>query len=184
MGKSTTAALFRGEGVPVHDSDAAVHRLYAKDGAGARAIGDVAPAAIGDDGVDRRILGRLIREDPPLLKAVESVIHPLVREDREQFARDAAGSGAAMVVFDIPLLFETGGDGEVDKIVVVTAPAAVQRARAMARPGMTEETFGQLLARQTPDAQKRARADYLVDTSAGIEDARRQVIEIIADLNR
>lgn len=182
MGKSTTAKLFAALGVPVHDSDAAVHRLYASGGAGAAAIKALVPEAVGDGGVDRPALAAAIAAQPALLGQVEAAVHPLVRDDREAFLRDAADKGAALVLFDIPLLFETSAETELDKVVVVTAPADVQRQRAFAREGMTEEKFQRLLARQLPDAEKRARADFIIDTSRGIDDARTQVSAIIEQL--
>ncbi len=180
MGKSTTAGFFRAAGVPVWDADAAVGRLYARDGAGARALADLVPAAVGADGVDRAALRRMISGDPGLLEAVEARIHPLVAGDRAAFL--AANAEAPLVVLDIPLLFETGADRFVDRVLVVTAPAEVQRARVMARPGMTEEAFAALLARQTPDTEKRARADHVIHTDLGLEAARAEALALIADL--
>lgn len=180
MGKSTTAGFFREAGVPVWDADAAVDRLYGPGGAGGRALAEIAPTAAGEAGVDRDELRRLIAADPGLLDAVEARIHPLVAAERAAFLE--ANADAPLVVLDIPLLFETGGDRLVDRVLVVTAPADVQRARVMSRPGMTAETFARLLARQTTDAEKRARADHLIRTDRGFEAARADALALIADL--
>lgn len=161
MGKSTVAALFADHGVPVWDADAAVHRLYAPGGA---AVGPVAarfPAAVRDGGIDRSGL-RLLVADPAALAALESIVHPLVAADREAFL--AAQSAAPLTLCDIPLLFETGGEAAFDATLLVTAPPALQRARVLARPGMTEATFAMLLARQMPDREKRARATHILET--------------------
>lgn len=182
MGKSTTAELFRAEGVRVHDADEAVHRLYAPGGAAIDPIRALVPDAVSPEGVDRAVLKSAIAEDPSLLAKIEAVVHPLVTADRIAFEEKAGAAGAEIIVFDIPLLFETGGADWVDKIVVVTAPKAVQRERALARPGMTEAHLARILARQTPDSEKRARADFLVETHHGIEAARQQVRNILGQL--
>lgn len=182
MGKSTTAEMFKEEGCPVFDADAAVHSLYAKGGAAVPIIRSVFPDAIKDGAVDRTVLGMHMRADPLNLEVLESFIHPLVGELRAQFMKDAASQGADIVVFDIPLLFETGGDKRVDKIVVVTAPADIQRDRVLARPGMTPEMFDIILSRQTPDKEKREKADFLVFTDKGLENAREQVQDILKAL--
>lgn len=161
MGKSTTAGFFRDESVPVWDADAAVHRLYAPDGAAVAQIAQLCPEAIGPAGVSRETLKAAILADPALLVRIEAVVHPLVAADRASFA---AAQKADLIVFDIPLLFEKGGEAEFDATLLVTAPAAVQRARVMARPGMTEDQFRLLLDRQMPDASKRARATHIVET--------------------
>lgn len=182
MGKSTTAGFFADAGVPVWDADAAVHRLYAPGAAGTEAIAALLPRAVGPKGVDREALRAGILADETLLPRIEAAIHPLVAADRAAFLADAAN--APLVVLDIPLLFETGAEGAVDRILVVTAPAEVQRARVLDRPGMTEEAFAKILARQTPDAEKRARADYIIDTSQGLEAARAAVHALVDELTR
>lgn len=182
MGKSTTAKMFAEAGIPVWDADSTVHRLYAAGEAGAQAIAGIAPQAITDGAVDRNKLRDAILKDPDLLKKVEAVIHPLVGRDRAEFLREARENGQKIAVVDIPLLFEGGGEKNVDQVVVVTAPASVQRARVLERPGMTVEAFEAILAKQVPDAVKREKADHLIDTSLGMEHATRRVAEIIASL--
>ena len=180
MGKSTTAEMFRDEGCPVFDADAAVHDLYAKDGKAVPIIRSVFPDAIKDGAVNRAVLGKHMRADPLQLKVLESFIHPLVSKAREKFFQ--THKDADIVVLDIPLLFETELDKAVHKIVVVTAPADIQRERVMAREGMTTELFESLLARQTPDAEKRKGAQFLIFTDKGLESAREQVQEILREL--
>lgn len=183
MGKSTTAEMFRASRVPVWDADATVHRIYAPGGGGAAALAELAPAAITPEGgVDRAALRGAIAGDPALLGRIEAAVHPLVAADRAAFLAAAQGLGAPLVVCDIPLLFETGAEDWLDAVLVVTAPPEVQRARVLARPGMTEPDFARLLARQMPDAEKRARADYLIDTSRGLEAARAEVEALIRTL--
>lgn len=182
MGKSTTTKMFAEAGIPVWDADAAVHRLYGPDGAGTAEIARIAPDAVTDQGVDRTRLREAIIADPSLLKKVEAVIHPLVGKDRAVFIDKARAEGARMVICDIPLLFETGGNRAFDRTVVVSAPADVQRARVLERPGMTEQAFEAILAKQVPDSEKRARADFIIDTSKGLDHARAQVLAIIAEL--
>jgi dephospho-CoA kinase len=177
MGKSTTAKLFADEGVPVHDADATVHRLYS--GEAVPLVEAAFPGTARDGAVDRKELGRRVIGDPEALARLESIVHPLVREAERRFLDDARASGAKIAVLDIPLLFETGRDSEVDAVVVVSAGAEEQRRRVLERPGMTEETFEKILARQTPDAEKRARADLVIDTFRGIEVAREQVREAL-----
>lgn len=179
MGKSTTAQMFADLGCPVFDADAAVHTLYAKDGRAVPLIRAVFPDAIQNDAIDRKRLGDHMRADPLNLKVLESFIHPWVAEMRAEFLKQAQASNAQAVVFDIPLLFETGGDARVDATVVVTAPAQVQRARVMSRPGMTEALFQMILAKQMPDAEKRQRADYIIHTDQGLDAARRQVADVL-----
>jgi dephospho-CoA kinase len=182
MGKSTTLAFFAAEGVPVWDADAAVHRLYGPRAAGTEAISALAPDAIGPAGVDRGKLRAAILDDPALLKRIEAAIHPLVAADRDSFLAEARAGGAALAVCDIPLLFETGANAWLDKVAVVSAPADQQRARVMSRPGMTEAAFAAILAKQVPDAEKRARADYVIDTGLSKDHARTQVRAILAEL--
>ena len=182
MGKSTALAMFADLGCPVWDADAAVHRLYGPDGDGAREIARLAPDAVGTQGVDRAKLRATIMEDPGLLKRIEAAIHPLVAADRDAFLNRARAQGAALAVCDIPLLFETGADAWLDKVAVVSAPAEIQRARVMARPGMTEQTFEAILAKQVPDTEKRGRADFVIDTSKTKDHARAQVAEIFTQL--
>ena len=179
MGKSATADLFRRLGVPVHDADAAVHALYR--GRAAPPIEKAFPGTVADGVVDRRRLGRAVLNDAEKLKQLENIVHPLVREEEDDFLARVSAT-APLAVLDIPLLLETGGDTRCDAVLVVTAPADVQRARVMARPGMTEETFNAILHKQMPDAQKRARAHFLVDTSRGFASAEAQVRSILACL--
>ena len=177
MGKSTTAQLLAGAGVPVWDADAAVHRLYSRGGAGVPAVAEVAPAAVVDGAVDRARLRDAIVADPGLLARIESRVHPLVAGDRDAFV--AAHAGAEILVFDIPLLFETESERGLDGVLVVTAPEAVQRARVLARPGMTEAALARILARQLPDAEKRARAKFVIATDRGIDAARADVLSLL-----
>lgn len=164
MGKSTTAQMFRDAGVPVWDADAAVHALYAEGGAAVAPLAAAFPDAGIGAAVDRGILKRLIDADPAALTRIEAIVHPLVAADRAAFLDRAAAEGADLAVLDIPLLFETGAEAQMDAVLVVSAPAEVQRARVMARPGMTEDLLATILARQMPDADKRARADHLIET--------------------
>lgn len=181
MGKSTAAAMFAEAGVPVWDADAAVHRLYAPDGAGASALAALCPKAVGSAGVDRARLKDWIARDTAALRRIEAVIHPLVAADREAFIADAAARGEPLVVLDIPLLFETGAESGVDATLVVTAPPEVQRARVLARPGMTPYEFDLIHARQMPDAEKRARADHVIETLT-LETTRKAVQDLIGVL--
>ena len=180
MGKSTTAKMFAEAGVPVHDSDEAVHRLYA--GVAAPLVEAAFPGTVVDGAVDRGLLAGQVIGKPQALKRLEEIIHPLVRADAEAFLSRHRAGGAPLVVLDIPLLFETGGRGRVDKVVVVTAPAQVQRERVLARPGMTAEKFEAILKSQVPDTEKRELADFVIDTSLGMEAAREAVGAIVAGL--
>ncbi|MBK1864773.1 dephospho-CoA kinase [Aestuariivirga sp. YIM B02566] len=182
MGKTATARMFAEEGVPVADSDAVVHQLYEKGGAAVAPIADAFPAVITDGAIDRQKLARHLAGHPDDFKKIEAIVHPLVRAEQENFLSQARRRKAPLAVLDIPLLFETGRYRDVDKIVVVSAPEAVQRERVLARPGMTEEKFASILARQLPDAEKRARADFIVDSDRGFDHARAQVRRIIAEL--
>jgi dephospho-CoA kinase len=179
MGKSATAALFRRLGVPVHDADATVHRLYR--GRAAPLIEKAFPGTVIDGAVDRARLGAAVLDKPERMKQLEAIVHPLVREEEESFLKRGAAL-SPVAVLDIPLLFETGGEARCDAVLVVTAPAAVQRARVLARPGMTEAKFHAILARQMRDEDKRARAHFLVDTSRGFASAEAQVRSILACL--
>ena len=178
MGKSTTARFFAEEGVPVHDADAVVHRLY--EGEAVAAIEAAFPGTTADGKVDRDKLAASVLGDHAALKRLEAIVHPLVQEAERRLLAEAEARGAKVAVLDIPLLFETGGDARVDAVVVVSAPAEVQRARVLERPGMTMEKLEAMLARQMPDAEKRRRADFVVDSSQGFEDARAQVRAILA----
>ncbi len=177
MGKSTTARFFAEAGVPVHDADSAVHRLYAGDAA--PIIEAEFPGVSNAEGIDRDKLAKRVLDDPEAFTRLEGIIHPLVRREEVRFLDEAERAGVPIAVLDIPLLFETGADRRVDAVVVVTAPAKVQRARAFRRTGMTQEKFQALLAKQMPDAEKRRRADFVVDTSKGFDFAREQVHAIL-----
>jgi dephospho-CoA kinase len=177
MGKSTAARFFAEAGVPVHNADEAVHRLY--DGDAAPAVEAAFPGTTADRKVDRDRLAAQVIGDLAAMKRLEAIVHPLVRREQERFLRDAEAAGAAVAVLDIPLLFETGGERRCDAVVVVSAPPELQRTRAFERPGMTEEKFASLLAKQTPDAEKRARADFIVDSAQGFDSARAQVHAIL-----
>ncbi|MEE1613079.1 dephospho-CoA kinase [Microvirga sp. CF3016] len=179
MGKSATADLFRRLGVPVHDADAAVHRLYR--GRAAPLIEKTFPGTVTEGAVDRAKLGAAVLGDPARMKQLEAIVHPLVREEEEAFLRRVSAL-SPVAVLDIPLLFETGGETRCDAVLVVTAPAAVQRARVMARPGMTDEKFHAILAKQMRDEDKRARAHFLVETGRGFSSAEAQVRSILACL--
>jgi dephospho-CoA kinase len=172
MGKSTTAQMFREAGVPVYDADAAVADLYVKGGAAVEPLETAFPGVTRDGAVDREALRLRVLGDDAAMTRLNAVVHPLLGRDRAEFLRKAEASGADILVFDIPLLFETGGERNMDAVAVVTAPADVQRARVLAREGMTPDRLDAILARQTPDADKRARADFVIDTGGGLEPAR------------
>lgn len=178
MGKSTVAAMFADEGVPVFDADATVHRLQGPDGRLVAAIEAAFPGTTSAAGVDRRALSAAVLGDDAAMRRLEGIVHPAVAEERAAFL--AAHADAPLVVFDIPLLFETGGDRAVDRVVVVSAAPAVQRARTLARPGMTAERFDAILARQIPDADKRARADTVIATDVSLDQTREAVRRVIA----
>lgn len=186
MGKSTTGKLFAREGAAVWDADAAVARVYGPGGAAVEPIRALRPDVVTGEGaeaaVDRAALRAAVTDDPDLIPKLEAIAHPLVAEDRARFLAEARADGRRLAVCDIPLLFETGGEGAFDAVVVVSAPADLQRRRVLARPGMTERTFETILAKQTPDAEKRARADYVVDTSRGVPHAAEQVRAIVEQL--
>ena len=180
MGKSTTARMFAEEGARVHDADEIVHGLYAPGGAAVGRVGDAFPAAVKAGGIDRKALAAELAEDPAALKRLEAIVHPLVAASRDAFLEEARKAGVEVVVLDVPLLFETGGDLGLDAVVVASAPAHHQRQRVMDRPGMTADRLETLISRQVPDAEKRARADFIVDTSQGHDHARDQVRQILA----
>ena len=182
MGKTETAKLFRALGIPVFDSDAEVHRQYRKGGRGVEAISRIFPEAVIDGSVDREILAKRVLGDSQAMQQLEAAIHPIVRRSQNEFLARCKASGQAIAVLDIPLLFETGREAEVDKIVVVSAPQEIQRQRVLQRPGMTPEKLDRILARQLPDAEKRAKADYVVDTSKGVDYAAARVRGIVANL--
>ena len=181
MGKSTTARMFADRGVPVWDADAAVHGLYSKAGSGVPEIAQLAPTAIVDGAVDRGELKRLIADHPALLGQIEAVIHPLVQADREAFIASCRKNNDAVALVDVPLLFETGSDRTVDAIAVVSTSAGLQKYRVLERPGMTEAQFEMILAKQLPDAEKRSRADFVIDTTT-LDSANRDVDRILAVL--
>jgi len=179
MGKSETAKLFAAEGVPVHDADAVIAQLYGKGGAAVDIVAREFPGAVKDGVVDRGALSAAVTNNPAALKKLENLVHPLVAAERDGFLETAT---APIILFDIPLLFETGADADVNAIVVVSAPEAVQRARVLSRPGMTAEKFDALKSRQLDDAQKRQQAHYVVVTDKGLDHAREQVKMILADI--
>ena len=179
MGKSTTGRMFADEGALVWDADAAVHRLYARGGAAVGPLGEAFPGVVVDGAVDRARLAEALGRDETAFRRLEAIVHPLVAQDRAEDLATARTEGVRLAVLDIPLLFETGGDAFVDAVVVVTADPEVQAARVLARSGMTRERFEAILARQTPDAEKRRRADFLVDTGRGLDAAREQVRQIV-----
>ncbi|MFE9085211.1 dephospho-CoA kinase [Brevundimonas sp. NPDC003935] len=179
MGKSTTGRMFADEGALLWDADAAVHRLYARGGAAVEPLGQAFPGVVVDGAVDRARLAEALGRDETAFKRLEAIVHPLVAQDRAQDLAAARAEGVRLAVLDIPLLFETGGEAFVDAVVVVTADPEVQAARVLARPGMTRERFEAILSRQTPDAEKRRRADFLVDTGRGLDAAREQVAQIV-----
>lgn len=181
MGKSTAGRMFMDLGHPLWDADAAVHRLYAQGGAAMGPVADAFPSALKDQAIDRAALKAALAADPGALKRLESIVHPLVAQDRTQFIENAKQNGAKIVVLDIPLLFETGGDAQMDGVAVVSTDAETQRQRVMARPGMTAETFAMILSRQMPDAEKRARADWVIPTDT-LDGARAAVIAICDEI--
>jgi dephospho-CoA kinase len=180
MGKSTTAQMFKDAGIPVHDADAAVHRLYSAEAA--PLIEKAFPGTTIDGVVNRKILGTRVIGDAKQMQKLEEIIHPLVDRERRKFLEAAKQDGAQLVVLDMPLMFETGSQKFCDKVLVVTAPMEVQKQRVLARPGMTFERFLSINGKQLPDAEKRARADFVLDTSMGMEAARQTVAGIIREL--
>ncbi len=182
MGKSTTAKMFAAQGVPVHDADAVVHRLYGKGGAAVEPVGAAFPGTVRDGAIDRAALRAQVVGDDAAMKRLEAIVHPLVRAEEEAFLQQAQIDGAPFVLFDIPLLYETGGDSRMDAVVVVTAPADEQRRRVLERGTMSEAEFETILVRQVPDAEKRRRARFIVDTGKGMDAARRQVRRIVGEI--
>ena len=182
MGKSATAKMFIEEGVPVHDADAVVHKLY--EGEATAAIEAAFPGTTANGKVDRDKLAQRVLGDAEAIKRLEAIVHPLVHAASAKFLAEAEQSGATVAVLDVPLLFETGGDKRCDAVVVVSAPAEMQRERAFRRPGMTDDKLAALLAKQIPDEEKRRRADFVVDTSQGFDHARAQVRDILQRVRR
>ena len=184
MGKSETAKLFVRLGLPVFDADATVHALYGPGAAGTAAIAERFPEAVGASGVDRARLAQIVAADASALRTLEGLIHPLVREAEDKFLAKARERNEELVILDIPLLFETGRHTTMDAIVVVSSPEAVQRDRVLKRPGMTPEKLAAILARQVPDAEKRAQADFIIETDQGLDHALAQVKRVAAELRR
>lgn len=182
MGKSETAKMFARLGIPAYDADAAVRELYAEGGAAVSAIATAFPSAVKNGAVDRQALSKIIAGEKAALRRLEEIVHPLVRDVRRAFLERVSADGVPMAVLDIPLLFETGSEKDVDVVVVVSAPQEAQRARVFARPGMTEEKFAAILARQVPDSEKRAKADFVIDTGKGLAHANAQVEAIVRAL--
>ena len=177
MGKSTTAKLFVEAGVPVYDADATVHMIY--EGEAVPAIEAAFPGTTADGKVDRQRLSAQVLHDPAAMQRLEQIVHPMLRAHHEKFLADAERSGAAVAVVDIPLLFETGGEKRVDAVLVVSATPEIQRQRILARDNMTDEKLDAILARQLPDAEKRRRADFVVDTSHGLDPVRERIRDIL-----
>lgn len=179
MGKSTVANIFAEQGAPVFDSDAAVHALYGRDGAAVAPVEAAFPGVAIDGAIDRAALSARVVNDADAIARLERIVHPLVREKQFEFLQRARDEGRVWVVMDIPLLFESGSERLVDRTIVVTAPEDIQRTRVLSRPGMTEEKFEAILARQMPDAEKRDRADFVIDTSVSLEETRTQVRAVL-----
>ena len=182
MGKSTVLGMFRALGAATWSADEAVHRLYAKGGAAVGPVGAAFPDAVADGAVDRARLSKIVMNDAEKLARLEAIVHPLVGADRAAFLEDARAQGAKIAVLDVPLLFETGQEGDYDAVVVVSAPAEMQRARVLARPGMSAAKLDAILARQTPDAEKRRRADYVILTDKSFDATRGEIEIVLADL--
>jgi dephospho-CoA kinase len=182
MGKSTTAKLFAEAGVPVYDADANVHRIY--EGEAVPPIEAAFPGTTTDGKVDRNRLSAKVVHDPAAMRKLEQIVHPMLHASRQKFLHDAEQSGAPVAVVDVPLLFETGGDKRVDAVVVVTTTPEIQRRRILARDNMTGEKLDAILARQLPDAEKRRRADFVVDTSHGLEPVRARIRDILAQAGK
>jgi len=184
MGKSATAALLREAGLPVFDSDAAVHALYAPGGAAVEPVGRSFPGVVIGAAIDRTRLSEALKADPDGFETLEAIVHPLVSAAREEFVADQSAAGHSILVFDVPLLFETGGEKRVDAVIVVHAPEGVRRARVLQRPGMTPAKLDAIIARQLDDSIKLERADHVVETSGGLDDARHQVADIVEQLKK
>ena len=183
MGKSATAEMFKKLGYPVFDADNAVHDLYTKDGQAAKEIAEIYPDVIINGAVDRKVLIKKIADDQTILPQIEKIVHPLVRSLEKQFTQAHEKAGAKLVILDIPLLFEAGREKDVDIIVVVSANADLQRQRALERPGMTPEKLAMIIARQLPDKQKRARADYVIDTASSLDETFAEVKKLVKKLD-
>jgi len=179
MGKTTAAAMFRAEGVPVHDADAAVHRLIGPGGSAVAAVADAFPGVETQDGIDRARLGKAVFGDDAALARLEAILHPMVRRSERAFLRRHSARRRRLVVLDIPLLFETGAERRCDRVAVVSAPAYVQAQRVLSRPGMTRDKFAAILARQVPDAEKRRLADFVIQSGLGRHHALQQVRRIV-----
>ncbi|HEX2753478.1 MAG TPA: dephospho-CoA kinase [Alphaproteobacteria bacterium] len=184
MGKSTVSNMLSEMGIPVHDADATVHKLLAAGGKGVQPVAALFPDSLaqdanGQDMIDRAALGKIVFADPAKKKQLEDILHPMVRDDSAAFKAEMEKAGHKVIVFDIPLLFETGGESRVDAVLCVSAAADVQKARVLARPGMTEERFKHVLSQQLPDAEKRARADYVVTTDISFDDTRAQLKTVL-----
>ena len=184
MGKTETAKLFARLGIPVYDADEAVHALYGQGGAAVAPIAQAFRGVVTDGRVDRAALAETLAGDPAKFQRLEAIVHPLVREAERAFLDAAASRGETLVVLDIPLLFETGGEARMDAVVVVSAPRSVQRARVLAREGMTQEKLDTIEARQVPDVDKRAKADFVIETDKGLAHAFERVKEIVAELRK
>lgn len=184
MGKSTAANMLRQLGIPVHESDAEVHTLLGQGGRGVEAVRAAFPKSYNDGAIDRKKLGAIVFKDDEKRLLLESILHPLVREGQESFKRQARANGLDVVVLDIPLLYETGGEARVDKVIVVTAPFFVQKERVMARPGMDEARFHAILEKQIPDAEKCARADFVVHTGLGLAHTMQELKDVLSEVRK
>ena len=182
MGKSTTAAMFREAGIPVYDADAAVHAAYDVGGVAVGPVGEAFPGTVREGRVDREALRNAVLGKPEAMAKLNSIVHPLIGASRAETFAAATAAGADMIVLDVPLIYETGGEKNMDAVIVVSAPAEMQRDRVLAREGMSPERLDAILAQQLPDAEKRGRADYVIDTGRGLEAAREQVVAVIAEL--
>jgi dephospho-CoA kinase len=184
MGKSTTAAMFREAGIPVYDADAAVHEAYDVGGVAVGPVGEAFPGVVKDGRVDREELRKRVLGNTEALKVLNGIVHPLIGQNRAKVFAEAEAAGADIIIMDVPLIYETGGEKNMAAVIVCSAPVDVQRERVLAREGMTPERLDAILAQQVPDAEKRARADYVVDTGKGLDAAREQVKAIIEALRR
>ena len=182
MGKSTTAAMFREADIPVYDADAAVHAAYDVGGVAVGPVGEAFPGTVREGRVDREALRNAVLGKPEAMAKLNSIVHPLIGASRAETFAAATAAGADMIVLDVPLIYETGGEKNMDAVIVVSAPAEMQRGRVLAREGMSPERLDAILAQQLPDAEKRRRADYVIDTGRGLEAAREQVVAVIAEL--